>query len=387
MATEISIVNVNDFKSIEEAVVHAIRLIVDDLPFDFNNANYILLKPNLISTNRNACTQPEFIEGVITYLEDIGVSTDRVKIGDSPGQFQKTGSHVAKEIGLWDICMNRGLQFVDFESEQPVKEYIDEAVLMKEFYVSKPVKDCDILINLPRLKTHAETTITGAIKNYYGIIPGGLKAKKHLLGKNAFEFGSVITDNFSWVFNNKPKRLTVYDLHTVMEGPKGPVAGSMVNWNLVLAGTDELALDVVALEIGSRNGVRDVPHLREAFQRGLGVGRLEEIEVKGISLTDARNQAKKFNIPSGLMSRSVSFITSNFAYSIMKKIPVLDRELCIKCGECSEICPKKVISFSKGHYPIFGRKGCISCLCCMEMCTAKAIDIKRRGVAGLFDPS
>jgi uncharacterized protein (DUF362 family)/NAD-dependent dihydropyrimidine dehydrogenase PreA subunit len=384
MSTEISIVNCKDFKSIKEAVVYAIRLIEHGLSFDFKRSNYILLKPNLLSKNKNACTQPEFVEGVIDYLRDIGVSMDRVKIGDSPGQTQKTGSYVAKQIGLWDICVNRGLQFIDFEREQPVKESIEDAVLMNDFYVSKPVKDCDILINLPRLKTHAETTITGAIKNYYGIIPGGLKAKKHLLGKNSHEFGSVIADNFSWVLKNKPKRLTVYDLHTIMEGPKGPVAGSMVNWNLVIAGTDELALDITALEIGSRNGIRDVPHLREAFQRGLGIGHLEEIDFKGISLEDAKKQAKKFDIPSDLMSRGVSFITSNFAYKVMKKIPVLNRELCIKCGECAEICPKKVISFSKGQYPSFGRKGCISCLCCMEMCTSKAIDVKRRGVAGLF---
>jgi uncharacterized protein (DUF362 family)/NAD-dependent dihydropyrimidine dehydrogenase PreA subunit len=387
MRTEVSIVNVNDFKNIKEAVIHAVGLIEDNLPFDFIGTNYILLKPNLLSTNRNACTQPQFIEGVVAYLEATGVSPDRIRIGDSPGQFQKTGTFVAKGIGLWDTCVKRGIQFIDFESGQPVKENIDKAVLMKEFYVSKPVKDCDILINLPRLKSHAETTITGAIKNYYGIIPGGLKAKMHLMGRNAHEFGSVITDNFSWVVKNKPKRLTVYDLHTIMEGPKGPVAGSMSNWNLILAGTDELALDIVALEIGGRDGVKDVPHLREAFQRGLGVGHLDDIEIKGMPLADAQNQAKKFNIPSGLMSRSVSLVTSNLAYSIMRKVPVLDRELCTKCGECSKICPKNVISFSKGHYPIFGRKGCISCLCCMEMCTFKAIDIKRRGFAGLFDPS
>ncbi|GAI61274.1 unnamed protein product, partial [marine sediment metagenome] len=42
---------------------------------------------------------------------------------------------------------------------------------------------------LPKLKTHVEATITGAIKNYWGIIPGGLKAKYHLLGKNAQNFG------------------------------------------------------------------------------------------------------------------------------------------------------------------------------------------------------
>lgn len=385
MATKIGIVNVNDFNSIPEAVVYAIKLIEKDLPFKFNNSKYILLKPNLLSANKNACTQPGFVEGVVDYLKNIGVSIEKIKIGDSPGQSQKDASYVARAIGLIDICERKGIEIIDFESELPVKETIDKALIMKEFLVSKPVKECDILINLPRLKTHIETTITGAIKNYYGIIPGGLKAKKHLMGKNVYEFGEVIADNFSWVVKNKPDRLTVYDLHTIMEGPKGPVAGNMVNWNLILTGTDELALDLVALEIGKFNGLKDVSHLNSVFKRGLGIGNLEDIEFVGMTLADAQKQTPELYVPAGLLTRIASYVTNNLVYKIMKKVPDLNKELCNKCGDCSQICPIEVIDFKEGEYPIFGRKDCASCLCCMETCPSHAIDIKMRGIGGLLD--
>ena len=385
MGTRISIVNANDYSSIPEAVIVAVKLIENDLHFDLKSAEYILIKPNLISSNRDACTQPGFVEGVIDYLIKVGVEADKIKIGDSPGQEQKNAAFIAKKIGLHDLCLNRGVEFVDFEGEVPAKETIEESVIMKDFYVSKPVKDCDVLINLPRLKTHAVTTITGAIKNYYGIIPGGLKAKKHVLGKNAEEFGEVLADNFSWVVKNKPNRLTVYDLHTIMEGPKGHISGKMLRWNLILAGTDELALDLVALEIGKFNGLKHVPHLKSIFNRGLGIGNPEDIEITGMSLSDAKKITTKFKPPAGFMTRTISCITGNMVFKMYKKMPVLNPRICKKCGDCSQICPVNVIKFEKKHYPLFTVKGCISCLCCMEMCTYNAINTKYRGAMGLFD--
>jgi len=385
VSTKISIVNVNDFNSIPDAIINAIRLVEKDFHFNLKESNYILLKPNLLSAGKDICTQPSFVEGVVIYLKSIGVSMNNVKIGDSPGQQGKNASFIAKKIGLLDVCEREGLEIVDFENEIPVKEYIKGALRMKDFFVSKPVKDCDILINLPRLKTHAEATMTGAIKNYWGIIPGGLKAKKHLLGNTADKFGEVLADNFSWVVENKPNRLTVYDLHTIMQGLRGPSGGDMIKWNLILVGTDELALDLVALEIGKFNGLKNVPHLRNAFKRGLGIGNFDEIEILGMALEDAKKQTPKFNVPSAFMTNIVSYVLGHVGYKIFKKIPLLKQSLCIKCGDCAQVCPSEAIKFNERQFPIFSKKECISCLCCMEMYPQHAIDSKIRGISGLFD--
>ncbi len=382
--TIISVVNVKNHEDIQDAVLEAIRLIEENFPFTFSNANSILIKPNLLAANKNACTNPSFVEGVINYLKEKGISMKNVKIGDSPGQSNETAIEVGKKIGLHDLCDRNGIEFIDFESQVPIKETIQGAVKLKETYVAKIVKDCDIIINLPRLKTHAEATMTGAIKNYWGIIPGGLKARFHLLGKDAGQFGEVIADNYSWIVRNKPNRLTVYDLHSVMDGLMGPISGKMNNWNLILAGTDELALDVVALEIGKFKGIH-VPHIKSAIKRQLGVSNLNEIEIKGITLEEAKKMTPKFNVPTNLMTQFISFLSGNIAYRIMEKIPKINKDKCKKCGQCAQVCPAEAIKFQLNTFPIFSSQKCISCLCCMELCPHHAITPIKKGLKGLLD--
>jgi len=386
MPTKISIVNVKNYDSILDAINAGITLIVDTLPFDICKCKSILLKPNLLRDTKDACTQPVFVEAVLKYLKDIGVENDNIRIGDSPGQKKISAKTIAKKIGLYGVCEEAGVKFINFEHDIPVHENIDGAIRLKDYYVSKPVKDCDLLINLPKLKTHGEATITGAIKNYWGVIPGGLKAKYHLVGRTPDKFGEALADNFSWIVKNKPNRLTIYDCVKVMQGLMGPVSGPMKQWDLILVGTDELALDVVALEIGKFKGLKYVPHLKNAYERGLGIGNLNDIEILGLSLEEARNATPKFKVPGKFMTRFASFITRSIVYRITKKIPNLKKKLCIKCGHCFEVCPANAINFISGEYPEFLRKDCISCLCCMEMCPQEAIKPKKRGVGGLFHP-
>ncbi|MHA2280990.1 MAG: DUF362 domain-containing protein [Promethearchaeota archaeon] len=383
MSTKISIVNVKDYESIPKAVISAIKLIENDLVFDITQSEKILLKPNLLTSKKDACTQPVFVEGVISYLKGIGVPMSKVYLGDSPGQSEKVGSDVAKKIGIYDLCETHGINFVDFESDIPVKENIEGAVSLKETHVARAVKRCDILINLPRLKSHLEATMTGAIKNYWGIIPGGLKAQYHLFGKNAEKFGEVLADNFSWIVKNKPNRLTVYDLQEIMEGRFGPGGGSMKKWDLILVGTDELALDVVALEIGKVR-LKNVPHVKNAFDRNLGIGNLGDIKIVGMSLEEAKKQTPKFNVPGSSFTSFMAYMSGRIGYKIIKKIPDLIKNKCIKCGDCAKNCPAKAIEFEENTFPIFIRKKCISCFCCAELCSKNAIKASSKGLSGLF---
>ena len=116
MSATISIINTKDYDSIPEAVSKAIKLLEGKFRFEFTKAKNILLKPNLLTTKKDACTQPAFVEGVLSFLKQIGVSMNNIYLGDSPGQSEKVGSDVAKEIGIYDICEQYGINFIDFES-------------------------------------------------------------------------------------------------------------------------------------------------------------------------------------------------------------------------------------------------------------------------------
>lgn len=384
MGTKIAIVNVKDHDSIQAAIVTGIKLVEDSFNFKLSECKNILLKPNLLRATKDACTQPEFVDGTLAYLKEKKVPKENINIGDSPGQLKTFATSIAKKIGIYDIVKREGINFIDFEREVPVEVKIDGALRFNNCYISKPVVDCDLLINLPKLKTHGEATITGAIKNYWGIIPGGLKAKSHLLGKTAEQFGEVLADNYSWIVKNKPHRLIVYDLHTIMQGPMGPVNGRMKKWNLVLVGTDELALDTVALEIGKFKGLQYVPHLKNAYERGLGIGDLEKIQIVGVSLEEAKKMTPKFKVPGRRMTKLATSITGGLVYRVTKRIPTIIKELCAQCGQCSEVCPAGAIEFETNRYPKFNRDICISCLCCMEICPQQSIKSKKRGFFGLF---
>jgi uncharacterized protein (DUF362 family)/ferredoxin-like protein FixX len=384
MSTRVSIVNINDHKSVPDAVIHALELIESDFNFTIDRCEKILMKPNLLRANTNACTRPIIVEGVISYLKKKNISMEKVSIGDSPGQIRVVASRIAEKIGLLKIIDKESIRFLDFEKEVPIHYEFGDAMRLNDYYVSKPVMDCDLLINLPRLKTHGEATITGAIKNYWGIIPGGLKARYHLLGKTPAQFGEALADNYAWVVKNKPNRITVYDLQDVMYGSMGPVSGPLKKWNLVLAGTDELALDIVALEIGKFKGLEHVPHLKSAYDRGLGVAELDKISIIGLSLEEAKKITPRFKVPGRRMTKVASYITGRLVYKVTKKIPVLDKKLCKLCGACNEVCPAGAIEFAPDAYPRFKREICISCLCCMEVCPHQAVKTKLRGFGGLF---
>jgi len=164
MSTKISIVKATDYENIPEAIVAAIKLIEKSLNFNLLECKNILLKPNLLRPTKDACTQPIFVEGVIKYLKESGVQMENVSIGDSPGQKEISATQIAKKIGLYEICERTGIKFINFEHDIPVKENIEDPIRLEDYYISRPVKDCDLLINLPKLKTHGEATITGAIK-------------------------------------------------------------------------------------------------------------------------------------------------------------------------------------------------------------------------------
>ena len=114
MSTKISIVNVKNYDSIPDAINAGIKLIADTLPFDIRECKTILLKPNLLRATKDACTQPVFVETVLKYLKDVGVESDDIRVGDSPGQIKISAQTIAKKIGLYEVCEEAGVKFINF---------------------------------------------------------------------------------------------------------------------------------------------------------------------------------------------------------------------------------------------------------------------------------
>lgn len=377
----VSIVRVADYANITEAVRGAIRLL-GDLGFSIGGEDRVLLKPNLLLKRAEACTAPELMLGVVDVLKE---HPNHIQIGDSPGHFKANGRAVLEHLGVWEPLQERGVEYVEFEGERAVAVESPVGARMRRYHVAAPVVEADVLVNLPRPKSHIETTYTGAIKNYWGIIPGGQKAKGHIYGKGPMGFARVLVDNYTWVRTHKPCRLTVMDATQVMEGSRGPGNGHLNEWGLILAGTDEVAVDGVLLAIGSWVAHEKVPHLKVLAELGIGPAGLDGVEVMGRSVEEVR-RAEPFDLPGDRLSRAITFFTGTMMYRVVRKVPKLDLRGCVRCGDCARLCPVQAISWEKGGYPAFDlRNKCISCLCCAECCPQQTIEMAYRGLVGLFD--
>lgn len=120
MSTKISIVNLRNYDSILDAIEAGITLNADPLPFDIRECKNILLKPNLLRPTKDACTQPVFVRAVLEYLKDIEVENDNINVGDSPCQIKSSAKMIAKKIGLYEVCEEVDVRFINFEQEIPV---------------------------------------------------------------------------------------------------------------------------------------------------------------------------------------------------------------------------------------------------------------------------
>lgn len=377
--TKVAVVKTDEYANIDEAVSAALMLIEADkyiAPDD-----HILFKPNLLMKIRNACTESDFLQAVIRYVKPFNTN---LKLGDSPGQFKHRAKTVLKAVGHDAVIEAEGVEYAEFEAGGVLMEN-KKARHMPKQHIARPVIEADCVINLCRPKSHVEAGYTGAVKNYWGIIPGGEKARCHLYGRNPAEFGAVLADNYQTFLGLGKKRIIVMDARKFMEGPGGPANGYMRKVGLVLAGYDEAAIDMVMLAIGRINGAKAVPHLKSCKERGLGVTDLDEIEIVGKTIDEVRLKRKAGITSTTFATMMNNFVTRTFAYKCMRQMPHLaDKEGCVMCGDCFNICPNKAISWQKKQTPVFEREKCISCLCCVECCPQQVLKAGAVGFSGLF---
>ena len=304
----------------------------------------------------------------------------RFPSGDSPGQMGKTARDIMKHTGIDAVIEREEITYTEFEGAT-VAVHNDKGRHMKSYHMAKSVHDADIIMNLPRPKSHVEAAYTGAVKNFWGIIPGGEKARCHLYGKDPIAFGNVIADNYETMKKIGRRNLVIMDARTIMEGLAGPAAGPLRDTGLIIAGTDDVAVDAVMLAVGGRDAARDVPHLRACRDRGIGITDLGSIEIVGEKIESVRLK-KKFGITSLWLMSIASFFTGTIIYKVVRRMPFLQKKGCTMCGDCFKICPAKAIMWEKKQYPKTDLNQCISCLCCVECCPQHTIMAKFIGRAG-----
>ncbi len=334
----------------------------------------ILMKPNILSgaaPEKAVTTHPEFVKQCVLLFLELGAS--EVYAGDSPG-YQST-EFAGKKSGIMEAVTEAGGIWADFSDYITLKNPAGR--LVKSFNIASAIEKADMIVSLPKMKTHQLLYYTGGMKNLFGLVPGLQKSAFHLRFSERALFARMIVDLNIAV---KPS-FTIMDAVTAMEGP-GPGNGKPRHAGLILASSNTLALDITAARIMGYNPL-DLPVISEALDRKIWLENAEDFETAGENIADAALPGfEKIKILSDMAmfrDRMPSFI-----YKLVKKAavprPVFDHAKCIECGYCVRICPAGAL-----HLPPAGRDSrvhidysrCINCYCCHEICPAKAISVKR----------
>jgi uncharacterized protein (DUF362 family)/Pyruvate/2-oxoacid:ferredoxin oxidoreductase delta subunit len=328
----------------------------------------VLLKPNMLSgksPEKHVTTHPSVVLAVINLVNKAGGIP---YVGDSPGGGASTLT-VAKKTKLYEICKKTKTEIIEFNNPVPIDN--NKAKLYKRMVLEKTIQDMDLIINLPKLKTHTLTVITGAVKNLYGCIPGERKAQLHFKFSRNIDFNNMLLDIYSYI---KPE-LTIMDGIRGMEG-NGPSNGKIIKVGVIIAGTDCLAVDYSFCKITDID-LKIVPILKEAEKRNLF--NKKNIQIK----TDIKLPVVKFKLPHSASFNFIpDFIKNAFCENLVPKPKV--KFNCIGCGVCKHNCPADAIKIKNNRANIDYSK-CISCFCCQELCPEDAIKIKKSFYCNMFN--
>jgi ferredoxin len=232
--------------------------------------------------------------------------------------------------------------------------------------VSRAVLDADIVISLPKFKTHGLTVITGAIKNSYGILPGAQKAQLHKAAGSPERFHEMLVD----VFRLRVPDLFIMDAVIGMEG-NGPASSDLRDIGMIIASDNAVALDsLVAVMMGCEPG--RLRFLQKAKELGLGDYDQSKIEVIGELKPVPDFKLPPFGGQVILQNEAIQTLISNRT----RMRPQTDDELCTACGTCIDQCAVSALSMSDDSLPIVDADTCITCFCCQELCPEKAITLK-----------
>ncbi|VAW38537.1 Iron-sulfur cluster-binding protein [hydrothermal vent metagenome] len=379
MTTDVSIIKCRGYEAglIRRAVEESIEKIGGVESF-VRKGERLLLKPNMLAAKEvsaGVTTHPEVVRAVAQIVIDAGGVP---VIGDSPAM--GSALKVGKKCGILKVAEELSVEFVPLVT--PVHVEAQEGAVFKRLEIAKEALQVDGIINLPKLKTHAQMFLTMGVKNIFGCVPGKRKVQWHFsAGIDSTHFAGMILDLYLYL----QPRLTVMDAVISMEG-NGPMSGEPRQTNFIAASPEAIALDRVMIEVLGRK-VEEVPIIQNAAWRGIEAASMDNIKIHGDGMENFR--IDNFKVPPTMHTNFAASLPEFLEKRLRKSItsrPHIRQSQCTKCGLCIKVCPLNIISRREGGIYI-DHKDCIRCFCCQEMCPWHAIDIKegwlKRIVPGL----
>ncbi len=348
----------------------------------------VVIKPNMVmkkSPEAAATTHPVILEAVIRILKENAAD---IVIAESPGGLYtpQTLSSAYKGCGLYEVAEKYGVTLNFDTSSRSIPAPL--AKTSKMFDIISPILDADVIVNLAKLKSHSLTGYSGAVKNYFGTVPGVTKFEMHARFPDYNDFSSMLVDLCEMLQNEKPT-FNILDGILAMEG-NGPTGGEPRKVGCLISGVNPFTVDIVGTAIIKTEGII---MLEEGVRRGYCPGRAEDVvlicdeAIGNFTVEDFAKPDTKRKGGSSLLGKLPTMFGGRLN-SWFQPRPVINKKLCVGCGECERSCPKHTIEIRKNRE---GKKqayiideACIKCYCCQELCPLKAVKIKKNPIIKLI---
>jgi uncharacterized protein (DUF362 family) len=203
----------------------------------------VLLKPNLVEPTRTCpqmTTHPAMVVAAAAVFRGWGAN---VVVGEGPGHVRDT-ELALDESGMQDALDSAGLKFADLNYEEVAwTANAGRASKLPGFWFPGSVVEADLIVSMPKMKTHHWVGFTASMKNLYGAIPG----IKYGWPKNVLHHAGIPETVFD-INATLPKSIAIVDGIVAMEGD-GPIMGSAKPLGLVIIGTNPTAVDATVARL------------------------------------------------------------------------------------------------------------------------------------------
>ncbi len=372
-----------------EAVEACLRDMLESLGIsDMFTGKKVVVKPNLVmkkAPEAAATTHPVLLGAMLRILCE---SAESVTIAESPGgpyteallRATYKGCGIQEAADACGVVCNLDTSFRE--------EILPEGKTSKIMNLITPILEADVIVNLCKLKSHSLTGYSGAVKNYFGTVPGVQKFETHARFPDYGDFGSMLCDLASHLVSGKPT-FNLIDGILAMEG-NGPTGGSPRKVGCLIGSRNPFNADRIGSAIIGADGV---VMLEEGTRRGFCPPSAGEVSLDSPEPLDAfviPDFEKPDTVSGG--SRSVFKILPKLfggrLYAWLQPRPVIDGAKCVGCGECVRSCPRSVITLEKSgnsrKKAIISPDNCIKCYCCQELCPYRAVRIKKNPLLKLL---
>lgn len=258
--------------SLEDIIRHGIHLFKLDL-----KGKRIVLKPNLVEFDPKGVinTHPAVIEAAIASFRSLGAR--EVVVAEGPGH-RRDNEYLLTASGIYDVINEHRVHYVDLNTDDVRRTKLRSSFTnLSELYLPETLFNADLLVSMPKLKTHHWAGVTLSLKNMFGVVPGSVYGWP----KNALHWAGIHRSILDINSSLPIPQFAIVDGIVGMEG-NGPLQGQAKQSGVLILGDDLVAVDATAARL-MKIEPRKIEYL-EIADRFLGNISYERIELVGEQL-------------------------------------------------------------------------------------------------------